>query len=56
VLIVIGVVGISTITRFGGHSLFSGGISSMMGGGMMDRDQMKEMMQEMMSGLVSWNG
>lgn len=54
VLIAMGVVGIFSTAWFGGHSLFSGAMSStMMGGGMMmDRDRMKEMMQGMMSGTL----
>lgn len=50
VLIVVGVAGLLSTTWFGGPSAFSGGMYMMMGGGMMGRDGMREMMQEMMSG------
>lgn len=50
-LMTVGIVGIVSTTWFGGPSMFSRGMSGMMmGGGMMSQDQMKAMMQEMMSG------
>ena len=53
VLIAMGVVGIFSTTRIGGQFSFTGAMSSMMmGGGMMGRDSMKGMMQEMMSGIL----
>ncbi|MBI1823411.1 MAG: hypothetical protein HYR80_04785 [Nitrospirae bacterium] len=53
VLITMGIVGIFSTTWIGGYSSFSGAMSSMMmGGGMMGRDSMKGMMQEMMSGTL----
>jgi cytochrome c5 len=53
VLIVVGTGGVYSISWFGGPLVNGGGmIQMMMGGGMMDRGQMKDMMQEMMSGLL----
>lgn len=50
-LIVVGIAGLLSTTWFGGPLAFSGGLyQMMMGGGMMGRDGMTEMMQEMMSG------
>jgi cytochrome c5 len=52
VLIAMGIVGIFSTTWIGGSPSFSRDMSLMMGGGMMGRDQMKEMMQGMMSGML----
>jgi cytochrome c5 len=56
-LIAVGMAGIFITNWLGGYPVFSGWMSpgggmmqKMMGRGMMDQDQMKEMMQEMMSG------
>ena len=51
ILIVIGMIGLFGLAWVGVSSVFSGGMRAMMmGGGMMDQDRMKDMMQEMMSG------
>ena len=53
VLIAMGIVGVFSTTWIGGHSSFSGHLTSMMmDGGMMGRHPMKGMMQEMMSGIL----
>lgn len=53
ILIVIGMAGLFGMAWVGGSSVFSGNMKAMMtGGGMMDQDRMKDMMQEMMSGRI----